>query len=164
MTYIYKDNRRRDMDRNRQTGRSYSGLNNRYSKTIIVPNWRCQLFYEDGEGKLWLGFDGEGIASYDKDKNTYTYYKSKNKEIPSDLIVCSFHDNKGRVWWGSFGGGAFYYQNGQFTPLKAAENNPVELPQYIRRITQDNAGNLWFATYSQGLYAWNLPEAQMIIQ
>lgn len=153
VTYIYKDNRDVIWIGTGKQGVAYSGLNN-----LIFENHYCpqledvSCFYEDGEGKLWLGFDGEGIASYDKDKNTYTYYKSKNKEIPSDLIVCSFHDNKGRVWWGSFGGGAFYYQNGQFTPLKAPENNPVELPQYIRRITQDNAGNLWFATYSQGLY------------
>lgn len=153
VTYIYKDSRDVIWIGTGKKGVAYSGLNN-----LIFENHYCpqledvSCFYEDGNDNLWMGFDGEGIASYDKERNTYIYYKSKNKAIPSDLIVCSFPDNQGRVWWGSFGGGAFYYQNGRFAPLNVAESHSIELPQYIRRITQDNAGNLWFATYNQGLY------------
>lgn len=153
VTYIHKDNRDVIWIGTGKQGVAYAGLNN-----LIFDNHFCpqlediSCFYEGKDGKLWLGSDGEGIACYDKNENTYAYYTTKNGKIPSDLIVCSYQDCKGRVWWGSFGGGAFYSLNNQFIPLKSLVKNGVETPEYIRRITQDDCGNIWFATYTQGLY------------
>lgn len=142
------------MDRHRKQGVAYAGLNN-----IVFENNRCprqedvSCLLEDNNENLWMGFDGEGIARYDKTDRTYTYYKSKDKLIPSDLIVCSYGDSRGRIWWGSFGGGAFYYEKGKFILLKGKDGKEsVDMPRYVRRITEDSAGNIWFATFSQGLY------------
>ena len=126
---------------------------------LIFENHQCphqediSCMYEADDGSLWLGFDGEGIARYHPGRKQYTCYRSKEKAIPSDLIVSSFLDSKGRLWWGSFGGGAFYYQNGQFvSPSYRHCPQGIRPPQYIRRIAEDAAGNIWLATYSEGLF------------
>lgn len=158
VTCIFKDERDGMWIGTGKQGVSYSGLNN-----IIFENNRCpqqedvSCLFEDGEDNLWLGFDGEGIARYNKKKNNYTYFKSKDKTIPSNLIVCSFLDSKERLWWGSFGGGAFYYEDGKFIlpDYQSDESEKTEAPHYIRRIVEDADGNMWFATYTQGLYRLN---------
>ncbi len=154
VTCIYKDKNDVLWIGTGKQGVAYTNLNSlRFENFDSSPGEDVSCFLEEGESTLWLGFDGEGLARYDKAKDTYTYYRTKNESIPSDLIVCTFCDRQGRIWWGSFGGGAFYWQDGRFSSLQATADDAVEMPQYIRRITQDDDGRLWFATFSQGLYA-----------
>ncbi|MGL4851698.1 MAG: hybrid sensor histidine kinase/response regulator transcription factor [Phocaeicola sp.] len=125
---------------------------------ITFENKRCpqqedvSCLLEDETGDLWLGFDGEGIAHYNKKSDRYTYFKSKEGGTPSDLIVCSYRDSKGRIWFGSFGGGAFYYANGTFYRLQQISQGNLDAPSYVRRITEDRYGNLWFGTFTQGVF------------
>lgn len=82
VTYIYKDNRDVIWIGTGKQGVAYSGLNN-----LIFENHYCpqledvSCFYEDGEGKLWLGFDGEGIASYDKVKTPILIINQRTKKF-----------------------------------------------------------------------------------
>lgn len=140
-------------------GTSKQGVAYTSPDNISFENYNCpnqedvSCLLEDSEGNLWMGFDGEGIAKYDLKQKQYTYFKSSNSTLPSNLIVCSFLDSKKRIWWGSFGDGAFYYENGKFISLKhLVKQNARALPLYIRRITEDANHNIWLATFTQGLY------------
>ena len=153
VTCIFKDEKDMMWVGTGKKGVSYASLNNiSFDNKLLSAQEDVSCIIEDN-GMLWLGFDGEGIARYDYKTKAYSFFKLKDKSIPSDLVVCSFKDAKGRVWWGSFGGGPFYYENGRFvSPTYNNPDNKIEPPYYIRRIAQDADGNLWFATYAKGLY------------
>ena len=103
------------------------------------------------EGNLWLGFDGEGLAYYDRKKNNYTFISKKQDAIPSDIIVCSYKDSKGRLWFGSYGNGAFYEQNGKFSKVATTYEQKYSI-DYVRCITEDKYGNIWLGTIMNGIY------------
>ena len=157
ITSIFKDEQDIMWIGTGKKGVAYSSLHD-----IIIENYRCpqqedvSCLLEDKNGDLWLGFDGEGIAKYNKTLDKYTYFKLKENSIPSNLTVCSYLDSKERIWFGSFGGGAYFHKDGKFTSLTSiTKTQHIEQPHYIRRITEDAKGNLWFATYTQGLYCLN---------
>lgn len=154
ITAIFKDSRDVMWIGTGKQGVAYAKLGHTTFENRYAPNKEdISCLLEDGRGNLWFGYDGEGIARYNKATEKYTYYKSKDKSIPSDLIVSSFLDSKGRAWFGSFGRGAFYYKEDKFHLLAHEPKvGEVEIPHYVRRITEDGAGNLWFATYTQGLF------------
>ena len=106
---------------------------------------------EDKDGNLWLGFDGEGLAYYDRKKNNYTFISKKQDAIPSDIIVCSYKDSKGRLWFGSYGNGAFYEQNGKFSKVATTYEQKYSI-DYVRCITEDKYGNIWLGTIMNGIY------------
>lgn len=153
ITRIFKDDKDMMWIGTGKQGVAYTSLNTIYFENIRCPQQEdVSCLLEDHEENLWFGFDGEGIARYDKKQQKYIYYKSENNEIPSNLIVCSFLDSQKRIWWGSFGGGTFYYEGGKFVSLcDVYKKDITHLPQYVRRITEDDNGNIWFATYAQGL-------------
>ena len=154
ITSIYEDENNLMWIGTGKQGVSYTNLNKINIQNHPLPSQEdISSLFEDKKGNLWFGFDGEGIAKYDYTKETYTYFKQKEKSIPSDLIVSSYMDSKDRLWWGSFGGGTFYYKDKKFNIPKISETSPIkELPNYIRKIAEDANGDIWFATYSQGLY------------
>lgn len=106
------------------------------------------MFQEDRNGKLWLGFDGKGLACYDSKQINYKLFNTHNSNIPSNLIIGSYLDSKGKMWFGSYGGGIFYEQNGIFFPFKQT----LEPIEYVRHIADDKYGNLWVGTFMHGLY------------
>lgn len=154
VTSIFKDGRDVMWIGTGKQGVAYAKLSHTTFENISSPQKEdVSCLLEDGRGNLWFGYDGEGIARYNKESKRYTYYKSRENAIPSDLIVSSFLDSKGRAWFGSFGGGAFYYQDGKFFSLSSEPKiGEVEIPHYVRRITEDAHGNIWFATYTQGVF------------
>ena len=106
---------------------------------------------EDKDGNLWLGFDGEGLAYYDRKKNNYTFISKKQDAIPSDIIVCSYKDSKGRLWFRYLLLVRFYEQNGKFSKVATTYEQKYSI-DYVRCITEDKYGNIWLGTIMNGIY------------
>ncbi len=125
--------------------------NVKFESSQLFQQEDISCLIEDQHGNLWLGFDGEGLAFYDKRKEEYTYFTQKKNSIPSDIIVCSYKDSKGRTWFGSYGNGAFYQFNGEFTPVTTIYEKEKVI-DYVRCIIEDKFENIWLGTILNGLY------------
>lgn len=136
-------------------GVAYTNLHNITFETYRLPKQEdVNCIIEDKKGNLWLGFDGEGIACYNKSQERYILFSKKEGSIPTDMIVCSFMDSKGRIWFGSYGNGVFYEQNGKFTTITPSHEQKYSI-NYVRCIEEDKDGNIWLGTIMQGIYCLN---------
>lgn len=100
---------------------------------------------EDAEGRLWMGFDSQGIGIFDGD--IIRRMKADNGCISTNQVVCTFTDSSGRQWWGSYGGALYY--------IKGGITNYIDNPDlhYVISICETNTKtkNMWFGTWDRGL-------------
>ena len=108
---------------------------------------------EDGSGRLWLGFDSQGIGQL-AGGDVVNRVRAADGSISSNQVVCSFIDSQGRHWWGSYGGSLYYMKEGQVHLI------PDNRLNYVAAICEDGMGNLWFATSFEGLYCMH-PDGQV---
>jgi signal transduction histidine kinase/ligand-binding sensor domain-containing protein len=97
-----------------------SGEPNNQSNYLCYNIVTC--FFEDSQGKIWIGTDGGGISIYDRKKNTFTNIgKDPNKanSLKSNVIRCISEDTKGIVWITTWDGGIQTYNRitGKLTPF-----------------------------------------------
>ena len=57
----------------------------------------------DKQGRLWAGTEGGGLYLYERDKQSFTA-KSKEYNIPGDMVGSIEEDNKGNLWLGTNNG------------------------------------------------------------
>lgn len=149
---FYKDNSDIMWVGTSKLGVTFASLHNVTFETCRLPKQEdVSCIVEDQKGNLWLGFDGEGLAYYDKMNDNYTFYSKKKNSIPSDIIVCSYKDSQGRLWFGSYGNGAFYEENGKFNTLITSHEHKYSI-DYVRCIIEDKYSNIWLGTIMDGFY------------
>ena len=101
--------------------------------------------FEDEEGNLWFGTDGEGAHKYDGE--SFTSYSVKDG-LAGNVVRSIYGDRQGRIWIGTNGGGVSRLENGEirnFTKEDGLNNNR------IYEIIEDQAGNMWFSTLGAGV-------------
>ena len=105
---------------------------------------------EDADGRLWIGFDGQGMGYMEKGEGTF------HASMSHQNIVCTLTDSQGRQWWGSYGSDLFY------RTLKG-EVHRINDPRlrYVQAIAEDHQGRLWLATFAQGLFELDLETEQI---
>jgi len=106
---------------------------------------------EDGQGGLWIGFDGGGLVRKDPSGNDMLFTK-QNGRLPSNLITCSTADTHGRFWTGTFGSGVLQWDGrGRFVkyPLRDAKGKEI---LYVRCMTATPDGSIWIGSLLQGVY------------
>jgi signal transduction histidine kinase/ligand-binding sensor domain-containing protein/DNA-binding response OmpR family regulator len=114
--------------------------------------------FEDSFGKLWIGTEKEGLATFDTQTGKLTKYLSSNDNsnaISNNTINTIFEDHQFRLWIGTFGGGLNRYNRDadHFTSYTRKEHN---LPSdFIYGIQESRYGNLWFTT-SKGLVRFDV--------
>ena len=110
-------------------------------------------FQEDYLGRLWIGYDGKGIAVYDSTGVMLRSFSTLEGSLPSDLVVGAYKEpDSGRLWFGSYGGGVFSIdeESGDISRIGH------EVLAYTRHIATDSRGRLWAGTFSAGLHCCDL--------
>lgn len=103
-----------------------------------LPNSQTQVFAEDAEGRIWMGYGGRRNLTYIKDG--YVKMIGEGEGIPSGLGWIAA-DSKGELWLAK-GGHLSVFRKGKFQPLK-------DFPQMGNvRIAAAKAGGVWIAAGS----------------
>ncbi len=135
----------------------FDGISVEYFKAgpgSVSDNNIVQIF-EDSNGILWLATLGNGLNSYDKLTDTFTYYKH-DPANPKTISSNSYNWIDGRIvedseefiWIGTADGlNRFDRKTKTFTRYKHDPNNPKSLSNNsIFAITEDRNGFLWVGT------------------
>jgi ligand-binding sensor domain-containing protein/serine phosphatase RsbU (regulator of sigma subunit) len=110
--------------------------------SISENNIRC--LYDDGDGKIYIGFYSRGFSIYDKRTETFENYsttETNSKTNRKDSVFCFYKSRSGQVWMGtSLGLDRFdpiTKQTVRFEPFKDLGRKEV------CSFAPDKEGNLW---------------------
>lgn len=113
-----------------------------------------RLLYTDSKGKVWIGFDEDGLTCLNPET-----YESKNFRSGHENSICHnavraiFEDKDQNVWIGTrVGLNKYNPATRNFTFYFHDEHTKGTLSNNsIRSIMQDQSGNLWFGTFYGGI-------------
>ena len=123
---------------------SMNRLNNKMVSSVCV----------DGQGKLWIGTDGDGINVFDKGKRI-AVYQENTEYMGGNSVLASLRDSEDNLWFGLFMGGVSYYD----AKRKIFHRNFLKEMEHedIRSLYEDNQHMLWIGT-SRGIYKVDLAD------
>ncbi len=118
--------------------------------------------FQDNEGNIWFGTNGEGLFRYNG--KIFTHFNRKDG-LDNDIVYSILEDNAGNIWVGTQTGLNCY--NGKtftnipislndsrfFLPNNPNSNNPP-LKNGVWTMMKDRKGILWFGT-DAGVYCYN---------
>lgn len=101
--------------------------------------------YEDREGGIWFGTDGEGARRYDgKGFTTYT----KKEGLGGNQVRCILGDRRGQIWLGGDNAGVSCFDGTAFRRFTAQDGLGNDR---VFTVFEDRAGHLWFVTLAEGV-------------
>ena len=104
---------------------------------------------QDSRGRLWIGFDGSGLALADGEARVQHIYNVENSALESDLVIGGRLSADGNMYLGTFGGGI--YRMDAAGRIERLLRDRPEL-NYVRRVIADARGNLWIGSQRTGLW------------
>ncbi len=110
----------------------------------------------DKNGKLWIGYHGDGIFYYDENTKSIRRLQYSNFEgyLPQDLTILDlFFDRVGRLWITTYGDGLYLvdFANGKIIHFSEKKEDPRALHYNdILCAFEDSSGTLWFGTDGAG--------------
>ncbi len=124
-------------------------------------SWICDMM-QDSKGIVWIASMGEGIWSYDPQKEIYRHYafdEGYTNGLRSNSISSIMEDSKGRIWFSTDRGGLTLYspETDSFKSYNKLNGLPDDT---VYDVIEDNNGFLWFGT-NKGLVKFN-PETGIV--
>ena len=101
---------------------------------------------EDGQGNLWIGFDGEGIIRRNPSGGT-TSFSTLHGQLPSDIITSIAMNGEGQILAGTYGNGIARFDGQRFVPVYSG----YDRLRYVKAMTTDRHGSLWVVTVDKGV-------------
>jgi signal transduction histidine kinase/ligand-binding sensor domain-containing protein len=117
-----------------------------FSRTNGFPSDWVMCLLEDGEGNLWAGTGGSGLAVIRPSK-IQTIEPPDQWQGRAVLSVTA--SRNGALWIGTEGAGLYRFQDGTWSNFGPGQGilNP-----YVWSVAEDAAGELWAGTWAGGLF------------
>ena len=116
-----------------------------------LPGHHIQSIIEDGEGHLWIGTYGHGLArGVWQDDGTFTVDRFREQDgLAGDVIWSLFEDREGHIWIGTIGGGLGRFQTSTFRHVEPA---PLGRRAQMTSLSEDSEGGIWVTTLGGGVH------------
>ncbi len=101
----------------------------------------------DQAGHVWVGTEGEGVATYDG--VSWTVFNAANSDLPGDTIKSLAVAPTGEIFVGVWGSGLWSFDGSAWVSLSSGDSLAAEVADIVD-ITFDNSGNAWFVVYAGG--------------
>lgn len=135
----------------------YAEISSAVSKKYPIGSFEdISTIFEDQNGNIWLGTDGDGLICISETGTTTRYCKSLGNS-ESDIITCSLVDSGGNIWIGTYANSILLFRDGRFESL---DNWGLSgsLGSCINSIVEDSMGRIWVATNKDGIFYTRLGE------
>lgn len=134
-------------------------------KNNIFGNKLIRSHFEDNDGKIWLGSDGDGLWIYDQNSIKFTtpYFTEDEDKGKFYDPIWGIYEDEDVLWVGTSSYG-IYTTNLSSNKIKLA--NRSNQFRNVRFLNKDERGNIWAAHWSNGLKKINSKtfEEQIILQ
>ncbi len=101
--------------------------------------------FEDRDGNMWFGTDGEGARKYDG--TTFTSYTTR-EGLGGNQVRCILGDRQGHIWLSGDHAGVCRFDGKTFRRFTAEDGLGNDR---VFTIFEDKAGDLWFVTLGEGV-------------
>lgn len=112
---------------------------------------RCRTLFRDAQSRLWLGFDGDGLACYDEITGHVKRWQKKDGDTTSlsnDYVISIAQDKEGTMWVSTVSGlNRYNPSSDNFQRYTTANGLPAAR---LCALLADDSGRLWMGS-SKGL-------------
>ena len=128
-----------------KVGVAYTNLNNYSITSVATPfNEDIGFLCQDAMGKLWIGYDGNGLYC----ETTGKLYQAGNSMLKNNLVIGGRIAGDRNIYLGTYGGGI--YQLTTDAQIRPIWQEHAQL-KYARRVIEDKKGNFWIGGVMSGL-------------
>ncbi len=127
------------------SGRVFRSESGGFREAVRGPKVSIWSMAEDGDGQLWVGTDGDGLARV-ADRKLITY--SVKDGLANDVVWSLIKARDGGLWIGTAGGGLNRFKDGKFQTFGKDEGLSN---LFIRVVHEDRQGRVWVGTDGGGL-------------
>ncbi|MEO7766168.1 MAG: two-component regulator propeller domain-containing protein, partial [Ferruginibacter sp.] len=114
--------------------------------------------HEDKKGNLWVGTSGGSLSLYNRKKDCFSHYASKESpnSIRNNVIRAIYCDYKGDIWIAHFDGiDILDPQTKTLIPIPfITKNSSASHPTHGKCLFEDSRKQMWIGT-NQGLYKYS---------
>ncbi len=119
-------------------------LQSRLTTADGLPSNNVWEFFEDDDGRLWMGTD-EGVSVYDG--AGFTNYTSQDG-LSSNIVFEIIEDQNDNKWFAT-GNGLSVWDGENFQSIQTVEGEPLGA---VYDILEASDGRMWIATETNGIY------------
>ncbi len=106
-----------------------------------------RTLFEDSNGNLWLGHNGDGLSCIKTDGSVIKY--TKNGGLSDDIVRYITEDNDGNIWIGTGYGLCILDKDGNFIEPEAADGIDLKSLRIVYLFC-DSKGRVWILTENRG--------------